>query len=216
MAFIKTRLNFEQNNFERELKLELVKQVNKAMFSVANSPVLRNTINEIIEKNIISSPEYQSLLNGKLAGLFGLDNPDYILSKIIQTVKNSVLIETRPAIFSSVISAGITVSLLPSDFSDVLSIEGVSYDSKGGAVDWLKWLLTAGDTVVVVDYDVVFGNAFVGSRSDFAIMERNVGQGFSVPPEYSGTAQNNWLTRSLEDVDKLIGNILILELNKVF
>lgn len=216
MAVIKTKLEVKDIEFERAIRQELVKQINLAVNSVAKSLALKKQIFDLIDAGIKNSPEYDSLLSGKLSAIFGLRNPQTILNRIIEAIKDGLQIEVKPAVFSSLITAGITISLLRRDLQEVLNVEGVSYDSDGGFVDWLKWLLTAGDSVVIVDYEVVFGNAFVGSRSDFAIMEKNIGKGFSVPPEFSGTLDNNWLTRSLEEVDQLIGNILILELNKRF
>jgi hypothetical protein len=213
---IKTKLDFDDRDFERALEKQLIQKLNKSILEVANSNYVKNQIFFFIERSIKDSPEYESLLSGKLGAAFGLSNPQITLDKIIDAVKDDLEIDTKLATGVNGLLCGIKVSLLPINLAKVLNIPEGSYDSKGGLVDWLKWLLTSGDEILIVDYELVFGNAFVGSRSDFAIMEKNVGKTFSVPPEFSGTLQDNWLTRALEDFENIVGNILILELNKRF
>ncbi len=215
MPGIPLQLDINERDLERSLSQAVVRQLNITLLAMSADGNLKLQLGEIIERQIKDTPEYDSLLGGELSAIFGLENPAPILASIIETVKNSMTVEIRPATYSSAgITAGITVNILIADFSDVLNVSGVSYDSEGGFVDWLRWLLMAGDSVVIVDYDVVFGSAFVGSRSDFAIMEKNIGKGFRVPPEFSGTVSNNWLTRAFLGAEEIVGNLLFVELNR--
>ena len=74
---------------------------------------------------------------------------------------------------------------------------------KGERLDWISWLLTRGDDIVVADYHVVPGNH---GRSGDAVMKQ--GDFFRVRPEYSGTLDDNCITRALENREKEIANIL--------
>ena len=75
-----------------------------------------------------------------------------------------------------------------------------AYDSNGNTVDWLRWLLTAGDTIVIADYQVMKekGTPLKGSRSGYALMvSPKMSKGFRVDPNHSGTIDDNWITRAL-------------------
>ncbi len=74
---------------------------------------------------------------------------------------------------------------------------------KGESLDWISWLLTRGDDVVVADYHVVPGNH---GRSGDAVMKQ--GDFFRVRPEYSGTIEDNAITRALKNRQKEIAKIL--------
>ena len=84
--------------------------------------------------------------------------------------------------------------LLNKDFS--------SYDSNGNSVDWLNWLLLAGDTIVVADYEVIYKRTR-SSRSGRGLMiSPEMTKGFRVRPEMSGVEDDNWITRSLLVAEK--------------
>ena len=81
-----------------------------------------------------------------------------------------------------------------------------SYQSKGGKVDWLEWLLTAGTSEVISGYRVMYG-FFDTSRTGEAIMVKSKTKGFSIDPMYAGTQDDNWITRSLKKVEGNISNL---------
>lgn len=212
---IPIELDIDEIDILKEMGEEIAKQLNTVLAVLAVDGKVRARVGEAVDFQIRNTPEYNSLLKGELAAIFGLPNPGPILDSIIETVKNSIEIDVGRATFNVVagLRASIKVSVLKDDFSDVLAVNGASYDTTDGTVDWLKWLLTAGDQIVVEGYDVKFGNSFNGSRTGEAIMQRDL-SGFRVPPEFSGTLTNNWLTRAIEGMEDLIGNILLVELNR--
>ncbi len=61
---------------------------------------------------------------------------------------------------------------------------------------WLKWLTTLGDAVIVRDYEVRAGFPDK-SRTGDKIMVK--GSGWRVPPAHSGTPENNFLTRAIDE-----------------
>ena len=64
---------------------------------------------------------------------------------------------------------------------------------EGGDLHWLSWLLTLGDSTIVVGYyydpETGVGRSGLGTMSE--------GGFFRVPPEFSGTRANNFVTRAL-------------------
>ena len=60
-------------------------------------------------------------------------------------------------------------------------------------LDWLNWLLTRGDDIIVGDYSFIQKPGI--GRSGLGAM--TAGGVFRIPPEYSGTQDDNFITRTL-------------------
>lgn len=213
MIPIKMSLNVNQSDIVNAILREMAKELNKIIAQTISSNDIKVRVGELVEIQIKNSPEFDSLISGDLAAIFGLKDASEVLVNIIETIKNSIEVTYSPAIVvAGALNASITVSVLKSDFSDVLSLPGVSYTTDGGDVPWLDWLLKAGDGIVIADYTAVLIETSI-SRTGHAIMKKS-SRGFRVPPEYSGTINNNWLTRAMEDLENPIGNIIFQELDK--
>lgn len=204
-----------------ELLSEVRKRVSRGMATAAAAvvPEVRRTV----QQGIVSSPEYSSLLAGKLRGEFGLAEPKAALDSIVRAVGASV--QSRVLTGSGEFLGGLVVQAIRSDFRDALSADGASYTSvnkAGGAsaVDWLEWLLFAGDTVVIGDYGVAVGNFEKFSRTGTHLMlrakEKGRVQPWRVPPEFSGTEGGNWLTRVADAVAPDVMAAVDRELRRIF
>lgn len=188
-----------------ELAAELRRRVAGGMAAAAAAVV--PSVREVVRRGMVASPEYASLLGGRLRGEFGLADPKPALDAILRAVGESVRSTPRRAAGESL--GGFVVEAIRSDFRDALAADGASYTSvnrQGQAtqVDWLEWLLFAGDRVVIGDFGVAVG-AFdrysrTGTHLMFKAKERGAVQPWRVPPEFSGTASGNWLTRVAEAV----------------
>ncbi len=207
------KLDINEKEILNSMLKEMVKQFNILLAALSTDNTIKRLVGEEVESQIKKTPEFVSLLSGDLAAIFGLTDSSKILENIIVTIKNSIEVKYSPAIIvGETLTTSITVSVLLSDFSDVLTVPGTSYSTDGGDVNWLEWLLTAGDEIVISDYTAVLINSPL-SRTGHAIMKKS-SRGFRVPPEFSGTVNNNWLTRAIEGLEDPIGNILFLELDK--
>jgi hypothetical protein len=71
---------------------------------------------------------------------------------------------------------------------------------------WLEWLLLKGNSIIVRNYNVKYGQN-PRSRSGDAIMIDSTSS-WRVPPEFAGTTRDNWTTRALNRVDKDINRII--------
>ena len=85
---------------------------------------------------------------------------------------------------------------VPVDLSAFASA-GTYTTEKGTAIPWFEWLTTLGDAVIVREYDVESGFPSK-SRTGDKIMVR--GKGWRVPPAYSGTETNNFVTRATDSI----------------
>ena len=76
---------------------------------------------------------------------------------------------------------------------------------RGYSLPWLQWLLLDGTKVLIDSHQVVIGPN-LRSRTSMAIMRP--GSGWSVPNEFAGTQNNNWLTRAIDSSSDSINNLL--------
>ena len=79
---------------------------------------------------------------------------------------------------------------------------------KGQSLHWLRWLLKEGAKPIVIGYQYVPGKA---GRSRGGVMMANA-QSWRVPPQFSGTDENNFITRAFsgreKEVQDLFGQLL--------
>lgn len=208
---------------ERKILTASVKEMNivfpKAIQAIEDD--IKNSIDTIF----VYSPEFKALTdnNGLLRFAFGLPQSDAVDAcyEIITALTNSLHVEFKRFSVSGgrTVKGGIRVYAFLADFSDILGLPTSSTQTlKGERLDWLEWLLIEGDRVIIKDYDMVLGN-FATSRSGGAIMTANNKSAWRVPPQYSGTKNDNWITRALDDaatfVESLITNVIESNIKKV-
>lgn len=173
--------------------LESLRSGLKLIFTKAR-PKIESSIKALVVEALSTCPEILSLQNGKLKYDFGLsDDPT---SDIIYAIANSTYVSFRD--FSLKLSGSIValnIFIQPSDFQNLLSLPVASVvTEKGESLPWLEWLLTAGDAIIVNSYHVQYQSSPT-SRSGGAIMVPN--GIFKVDSSFSGTEDDNFITRSL-------------------
>ena len=170
---------------------------------------LQNTLAQFLYEKFLSSSTYFSLTGGTLRAEFGLD--DYEVSTIPDILIDLIKVGVDENFTNNKIK--ININFIGEDI-DLRETGAYTYKNKKGEtyrVTWLMWLLTAGENDVVLDYSMklVPGKG----RSEMAIMIKpKAGGSYSVDPEYSGTAQDNWITRTIrnniEEIREIIKRIL--------
>lgn len=211
--------------FERDVLAYFREEVALALRRAA--PAIRSEVQALVDAALRNSPEWNSLLSGKLRESFGLAEPQSALEEIGHAVRESVHVEVIPAAQDSL--GGLSVAVLRDDFSEVLASRGASYTyqakakpfagKSGGpvSVPWLEWLLFKGDNIVLAGVEINLSRASRGaSRTGRAIMvhvgtsrfSTRPSRGWSVPPEFSGVEDANWLTRVLDEVGGDVEGVL--------
>lgn len=146
-----------------------------------------------------NTPTYTSLVEGRLAGHFGIPSRNRVsnVDNILQTIVDNMEVTHKTVkVTAGKFSGGLTVSILIKNFTDILTLpSAVVITESGDLLEWLDWLLTQGDRIIIRDYEVDF--ELGTGRSGFATMIPNDKSSWRVPPEFSGTINNNWLTRTL-------------------
>ena len=200
------------NDIEQKVNKGIADQVNKLLSS--KQGLLVSRAKSACVNWINSQPELQALSSSSadsLAGQFGFppDAGSSIINSIQTSIQNSISIKFVKY-NSKLTSGGLEIYFQPTDFSNLLSLSDGHVVYNGGDLHWLKWLLTAGDTIIVANYQY---NPISGlGRSGLGNMI--AGGSFRVPPQYAGTVDNNFITRALtspqayDDIKKLFQEIL--------
>ena len=196
----------------RETKEELNRTIDRLRMSI------RPDLVNYVEKKLREYPSntYYSLNFGDLQRDFGFRPGENVAEQVVKTISSSIYISKLGP--TSVSLGGLRLEILKEGIQSLLNKNFAAYDSNGNTVDWLRWLLTAGDTIVIADYQVMKdkGTPLSSSRSGYALMiSPKMSKGFRVDPNHSGTIDDNWITRALfsarqDMLDKLLIALKVL------
>ena len=170
---------------------------------------LKSGISSIIEQAIRNSPEYEAILVGKLKYELGIPDSSVKLEGLIDIWLNNIEFQyNKPIISNNKIKSSFSVNMIRTDFSDVLSTDfaKVIDTVRSYELPWLQWLLLDGSKTIISDYEVLFGQN-KASRTGLAIMTPS-NNSWKVPSSYSGTIDNNWITRAIDSVSPQIEELL--------
>lgn len=192
----------------RAMLPEIVSLMNKGMTN------LKRNLPIIIRNAIIATPEYDSLSLGKLKYEFGIDNVDSKLASLISVWSTNIQYSYQaPTIVANKIKSSLSASMIRADFSDVLYTDfaAVVDTVRGYSLPWLEWLLLEGNKTIIKNYEVIMGPNRA-SRTGLALM-KPARKSWKVPSEFSGTRNDNWITRAIDgaesDIQKLLDGVFI-------
>lgn len=192
-----------------ETENQFKKKVNKAIADEANKnvpkniPKVRNQIRPLISSVLFASPEIQSLKSGLLRAEFGLDSDPS--AEIVNAIISTIKVQYFP-ITSKNLTGGLRIIMQPASFSNLLSLNIAQQPIEGGSLPWLEWLLTFGDSIIIADFGVQFG-AFEDTRSGRARMNSKFAP-YKVNSAFSGTRDDNFITRAIQTIEPDITRIL--------
>lgn len=169
---------------------------------------IEKQIRDLVRRAIQSSPEYQSLAHGQLQGEFGIVDSQARLDIILKIWINSITVSVNPVKRSGgQLKGGIRLEMISGDYQDVINIpEAYVITEKGTRLNWLEWLLLFGDRSIIRDYTI--GIDQERSRTGVNIMVKAKNKRWAVPPQFSGTINKNFVTRTLDPLDAQITKIV--------
>lgn len=170
---------------------------------------IQQELQPIVYLAITNRPEYISLISGTLRLELGIPDANTKVANIINHwMSNINYTYQKPTIEGKKIKSSIEISLIKTDFSDVLSSSDAQVVDtiRGYSLPWLEWLLLDGRKIIVPKYSVVFGPN-PRSRTGGAMMKVS-STSWKVPSEYSGTIADNWITRAIDDASGFIDDLL--------
>jgi len=186
----------------KESDLQIQRSINKAIAEHINKKIrsknnfLVGKIKRAVENWVSSQPEIRSLLSdgvpSSLNSQFGLarGSSKGIVGSIVSAVADATQVKIIKV--NEKLEGSIEFRFQPKDFANLLSLSsGVVATEKGANLKWLEWLLKEGDRVVVVGYR--YQPSEDGRAGGGTMLS---GFGFRVPPQFSGTTEDNFITRA--------------------
>lgn len=197
----------------------------KSVAALKNVAVgLGSDIRKLVKLSLLSNPTLESVRRGQLRIDFGLTEQQAAesVAGIINAITNNVSVNLSKGSRD----ARIIITIASIKLDELSGVPGASYDSEGGLVDWLNWLLTKGTQVVVEGYEVLStikvsedGEADQAydhkSRSGGGFMIETGGS-YRVDPSHSGTSTDNFVTRSIKSVRNEIVILMKRHLKRAF
>ena len=135
-------------NFKTKFPRNVTKEVTTKVKRVA--PRIKTRVTEeiriAVREALVATPEYQSILQGKLRAQLGIPDPNTRIITIIDTWVNNISVKVKTGTSPLLL---IDIGLIRTDYGDVLSLPQATYTYRSkhgqGEIPWLKWLLLEGD-----------------------------------------------------------------------
>ena len=194
--------------------IDAFKKINKAVISSLNEIIskrknaARYKLSRSIDGWIRSSPEIESLLAdgfpNSLSAQFGLrqGSAEQAVEDIVNAIVSSIQVDFKK--IDKNFTGGIEFKWQSTTFSNLLGLSsGHVFTEKGTDLHWLDWLLMQGDKVIVVGYR--YQAASAGRSGGGRMIPRGV---FRIPPKFSGSVNDNFITRALSGKEQEIFSIL--------
>jgi len=221
MAGFRTKANLKivsgDNVFQDAIRKELIKALFGKINTITNN--LRPSISSVVSVQLMSSQTVTELLGGQLRDDFGLKPAEVTsaIGGIIDALAENFQIKVLAG--SNQYVARLSAEILPADFSLSSLSAGGSYQSTGGNVDWLEWLLTRGTEIIIGDYSLfehARGRTRSGGRTVMVPLKNlSSSEPFRVDPSHAGTEASNFVTRALEPAFPQIVEMVAKEIKKV-
>lgn len=205
---------------------EIEKIILKAFLSEINERLYRNlykirdAVVDILPSVLRITPTYNALVGGRLGDELGLpaNEAKTKVDAIIDMLCKSVEIQLKDfKLAGGTIRGGLYIKIIKHDFDDIIKdSNAIVITKKGVQLNWLEWLLKRGNTFIVLgfSYKNLPGKNKGRSGDGLMIKRKSGNNAWRVPPEFSGTVNNNWVTRSLNDSKDLISYELIKIIEK--
>lgn len=213
-----TILKRAQRRAEKDINIKM--RNTKKIFEKDFPKILKAEVEKTVEFRMF----IQDLaLAEKYYGEFGIPDISDRIAKVMEHWYNeSRDIDFIPFKFTNNSMVGhLIVRWIKSDYSDVLSLEESKYiiGTLKGIIelDWLEWLLLSGPGYIIHDYFYIENEKTQSaSRTNTGIMVHKEGKGWGLPLELSGTADDNFLTRSLASAIDIVTARIFGKIDKLF
>lgn len=208
------KLKTNTSTIQSNIKNAITKRMIRA-FEQAKEPIHRK-LAAIFAEAVLQTNTVQELLNhGPLRGHLGIvDTPEVIASIVIEWIKNMVI-----RVNSNITNPSLFVGIVYSDYHDILAVNRASFISEGGYnIPWLAWLLdSSGYEASTIGYDIVFsstGDVHIGRTGQANMIESKI-HSWTLPDQYRGEPDNNFITEALDQIEDRVILIMIEEIQHV-
>ena len=200
-----------EKGFAQRFEANVIKELKKKFRRVGPSIAKRTeeAIQSLVALRLSSSEVVNSLAGGQLRAEFGLVDGELRISNIIEIWANALNVTYFPMVGK----LGSIVIVMDEAFvNDVINMPIASFVTENGShLEWLRWLLLEGSAPIVGEYG--FKSAPRG-RTGQGIMVKKTGKSWSVPAQFQGVENNNFVTEALEGIETEIQGIIRREFVK--
>jgi len=206
-----------ENDREFEKIILNLIQTKFAITALKSIDKIKQRVKPIVFQALSECPEIKELKSGtKLRGELGLKRADATsaANSIAKTVSEAISVTFDRGLGTKGIKGGILLNIQPRDYQNVLNISKASVFYKpNDRLDWLDWLLNKGDSIIVsgFHFEPVTNRKVDGGRTGLGTMKK--GGSWRIDPVYSGTSDDNFITRALRKKDNL--SLMSTEIFKV-
>jgi len=218
MGKLKVRLKLvtPTPRIEYMVKKSISNQIERAYHAAITRT--RIELERIIRGYVLGSPEVNSLRGGPLQYEVGAVDArvagaiNFLIQRLVSTIN---ITYTPFNLAGGRFVSKLEISCFPKTLiDDMLNHPDSRYlTDKGVEIPWMSWLLTIGDRMIVRKYQVNYSAKF-NSRTGGATMKQVKSGGWRVPPQFSGTRDNNFITRALDNVGVYISQYLQTEFER--
>lgn len=192
-----------QNSILSSLSEILQKAISKSV------PEIQRNMKTLVQQSLKTEPEYLSLTGGDLRYHFGIADVSNV-DRVIDAVTDTLNIQINKISSSNQgLTGGLIITMLGAgDLNNIIASNPaqVRDSERGYSLPWLEWLLLRNNEIIINNYDVKFGPN-PSSRTGNAVMIKS-DNSWRVPPAFAGSADSNWITRSLNKINEDIINII--------
>ncbi len=175
-------------------------------------------IKNLFRRKMFESITYRELSTSSfLVGELGLERSKEKIDAIIeQWVRSFKLTMLRGRGLG--VKGGFRIQMVKANYAEVLRLPEAKQratstrkaQSNQTLLHWLDWLLLKGDTQIIKKFDVKFGPGT--GRTGLAIMIGGEFRTWSVPPGFTGTKDDNFVTEVLNKMESDIIRIMLSEI----
>lgn len=203
---IKASLTIQNPN---QVEKDIIKAIDRHLTSKMSGIHIRiaTRTSELIREELMASSETNSILSGKLRAELGVADASSELESIFDAIAQKVKVSVKKTTSSSRgVSMHVKISAVPLDIDSIAGSLGTYTTKKGTQIPWFKWLTTLGDRVIVRDYITETGKPRVSRTGDMIMVKGK--SGWRVPPEFSGTEEDNFVTRATDKILPKLGDFI--------
>lgn len=212
------RLLDNSKNIADKINKVLLKEIEVKVATFSSA--IKKDLPKVLIESIKRGDVYRSLTVGggigsDLRAEFGFSKSSHTASdidEIIEAVVGEVTVTSKNIkAGSSGISGKIRIEAINKDLNDALTLPQTNTHSKDLVLPWFEWLSFDGDSIIISEHNIIYGNFNrTTSRSGKALMRKSRGF-WKVPSGFSGTRDNNWITRAVDkDNARIAGTITSL------
>lgn len=201
-ANISIKILESNKQIESMIYHEIVKIIKPKMpkIAIGVDRRIKDLFRGLIENNFV----VKSLQKGELYYQFGMKDITQRLEALIEQWISEISVKPNSIhVTSKGVTGGLTINMINRDYNKVYSMPQAEFLTPENhyVLPWLKWLLEMGSTPVVIGYGFKAGSG-KGRTGGGVMVEGFNTKVWSVPSEYQGVTDNNFLTDITDWFDK--------------